>query len=94
MGTAFLKLGMSEQAASAYDQAIRRGLPFRMIWYQFGIFEAYFNVGRYGDVETIAQNVINDSRRNVEEAYYWRGAPSPNRGIPRKPSPHITTHWE
>jgi tetratricopeptide (TPR) repeat protein len=73
MGTAFLKLGMSEQAASAYDQAIRRGLPFRMIWYQFGIFEAYFNVGRYGDVETIAQNVINDSRRNVEEAYYWQG---------------------
>jgi tetratricopeptide (TPR) repeat protein len=73
MGTAFLRLGLDEQAAAAYDAAIQRRLPFRMIWYQFGIFEAYFNVGRYGDVSSIAQSVINDSGRNVEEAYYWQG---------------------
>lgn len=73
MGTAFLRLGLYEEAAAAYDNAMRQGLPFRMIWYQFGIFEAYYNVGRYGDVDSIAQSVINDSRGNVEEAYYWRG---------------------
>ena len=44
-----------------------------MIWYQFGIFEAYFNVERYGDVVSIAQDVINNSGGNVEEAYYWQG---------------------
>ncbi len=72
MGTAFLRLGMNDEAANAYDQSRRLGLPFRMIWYQFGIYEAYFNTGRYSDVLSISQTVINDSAGNIEEAYYWK----------------------
>ena len=37
-------------AASAFDEARRIGLPYRMLWYQFGPFEAYLRVGRYQDV--------------------------------------------
>jgi hypothetical protein len=73
MGTAFLKLGMNEQAASAYYQASSLGLPFRINWYQFGMFEAYFNTQHFDDVRSLAQSVINDSGGNVEEAYYWQG---------------------
>jgi tetratricopeptide (TPR) repeat protein len=35
------------EAATAFDQARTLGLPWRMIWYQFGPYRAYYNVGRY-----------------------------------------------
>jgi tetratricopeptide (TPR) repeat protein len=40
MGTNFVKLGMYDAAAQAYDQSISLGLPWRMMWYQFGPYEA------------------------------------------------------
>lgn len=73
IGTALTRLGRYEQAASAYDEATRRMLPFRMLWYQFGPFEAYFNVGRYDDVMGLVQNNLTNGAQYVEETYYWQG---------------------
>ena len=61
-------------AAIAYDQARAKGLPWRMSWYQFGMFEAYYNVGRYNDMIAIAQNNLNDGGGHyVEETFYYGG---------------------
>jgi hypothetical protein len=73
LGTSFLKLGMNQESTAAYDRARSLGLPFRINWYQFGMFEANFNAGHYSDVLSLAQSVIQDSGGNVEEAYYWQG---------------------
>lgn len=73
MGTAFDKLGMYEDAARAFDEATRLNIPFRMLWYQFGSFDAYFNVGRYGDVMALVDNNLTNGGQYVEETYYWQG---------------------
>jgi tetratricopeptide (TPR) repeat protein len=74
MGTALTKLGRDAEAAVAYDRARQIGLPWRMTWYQFGPFEAYFNVGRYDDVLSLAQaNLTNAGDFPVEETFYWQG---------------------
>jgi hypothetical protein len=73
IGTAYTKLGEYEQAAAAFDEAARRQLPFRMLWYQFGPFEAYLNVGRYDDVMALVQNNLTNAGGYVEETYYWQG---------------------
>lgn len=76
MGTAFTRLGQFEDAAVAFDQARRvefPELPWRMLWYQFGMYEAYFNVGRYEDVLSLVEiNLINGGQY-VEETFYWQG---------------------
>ena len=73
MGSALNRLGRYEEAAAAFDQAIAKRLPFRMLWYQFGPFEAYFNVGRYSDVLSLAQNNLATGADLVEETHYWMG---------------------
>ncbi len=74
MGTSFLALGMPREAAVAYDQARNYGLPWRMLWYQFGPFEAYYQVGRYDDMIALAQANLNDGGgQYVEETYYYGG---------------------
>lgn len=72
MGTALVKLERYQEAANAFDQARRRTLPWRMYWYQFGPFEAYYQVGRYEDVLSLAQSTLINAPE-LEEAYYWRG---------------------
>ena len=73
MGTSLVALGRRQEAAAAFDQANRTGkLPWRMYWYQFGAFEAYFHVGRYDDVLSLARINQNNSRE-LEETYYWQG---------------------
>jgi len=65
-----------EQAATAFDQArnVGEGLPWRMLWYQFAMYEAYNAVGRYQDTITLAQSVLNDGGGEfVEETYYYAG---------------------
>lgn len=63
-----------EFAAAAYDEARKHGLPWRMLWYQFGPFEAYNAVGRYQDVIDLAQANLNDGGgQYVEETYYYAG---------------------
>ncbi|NDJ60355.1 MAG: hypothetical protein GYB67_04470 [Chloroflexi bacterium] len=74
LGTNFVGLGMYEQAATAYDHARGLGLPWRMMWYQFGPFEAYLNVARYDEVIALAQSNLNDGGGQwVEETFYYAG---------------------
>ena len=72
MGTAYVALKDYANAALAYDQALKLGLPFRMQWYQFGPYEAYFYTGRYTDVLAYATASIANTPY-VEEAYFWQG---------------------
>ncbi|MAS34448.1 MAG: hypothetical protein CL610_10600 [Anaerolineaceae bacterium] len=74
MGTSLTRLGRYEEAADAYDLARRDGtLPWRIIWYQFGPFEAYFNAGRYDDVMALVDINLTNGAQYVEETYYWQG---------------------
>lgn len=72
MASALVDLGDYEQAAALYDDALSRELPWRMLWYQFGPFEAYLQTGRYDDVIALAQGV-NATTPGVEEMYYYTG---------------------
>lgn len=61
-------------AAGAFDYARANGLPWRMLWYQFGPFEAYNAVGRYQDSIDLAQSNLNDGGgQYVEETFYYAG---------------------
>lgn len=81
MGTNFVSLGMYDAAAQAYDQAVGLGLPWRMMWYQFGIYEAYYNTGRYDDMISIARQNQNDGGGHyVEETWYYLGLAREGRG--------------
>ncbi|MAU10958.1 MAG: hypothetical protein CL607_14140 [Anaerolineaceae bacterium] len=72
MGTSLVELGRYEEAANAYAQARRYDLPWRMFWYQFGPFVAFFESGRYEEVLVHAQTILSQAEE-LEEAYYWRG---------------------
>jgi tetratricopeptide (TPR) repeat protein len=69
LGTAYNALGDHEMAAAAFDQARAIGLPWRMLWYQFGPYEAYYEVGRYEDVILLSEVSLQD-RPYFEESYY------------------------
>ena len=62
-------------AAQAFDQAREIGLPYRMLWYQFGPYRAYYYTGRYQEVVDVASFAIDSVNTvpGLEEAYYWRG---------------------
>jgi len=72
IGTNFVALGEYESAAQAYDRARSLGLPWRMTWYQFGIFEAYYRTGRHTDVLALADATLK-STPYIEELWYYRG---------------------
>lgn len=72
VGTNLTALGRYDEAAAAYDQARLAGLPWRMLWYQFGPYEAYYQVDRYQDVITLAQATLAVAD-NLEESHYWLG---------------------
>jgi len=71
-------------AASAYDQARQIGLPYRMLWYQFGPYLSYFYMARYQDVVDLATFAIKSVTTvpGLEEAYYWRGQAEQSLGQP------------
>jgi tetratricopeptide (TPR) repeat protein len=73
MGTALVALERYEEAAVAYDQALQAGLPWRMLWYQFGPYEAYLQVGRLDDVLALGQANLTNGGGYVEETFYWMG---------------------
>jgi hypothetical protein len=74
LGTSLTRLGQFEQAAVAFDQARRIGtLPWRITLYQFGPFEAYYNVGRYEEVLSLVNSNLNNGGEYIEETYYWQG---------------------
>lgn len=72
MGTSLTLLGRYSEAARAFDQARQLELPWRMLWYQFGPFEAYYQTQRFDDVLSLAQGNLNNSAE-LEESYYWMG---------------------
>jgi tetratricopeptide (TPR) repeat protein len=71
VGSSYVLLGEYQKAATAFDQAqsVGNGLPFRILWYEFSPYEAYYNVGNYTNVIALTQT----SSLYVEETYYWRG---------------------
>jgi tetratricopeptide (TPR) repeat protein len=72
LGTNYNELGEYERAATAFDQARALGLPWRMLWYQFGPYEAYYQVGRNEDVLLLTDVTLKD-RPYFEESYYYQG---------------------
>ncbi len=73
LGDAYTRLGLYDEAASAFDRAFDLNMPWRTIWYRFGPFEAYYHVGRYNDVIQLTNTLDQSSQQYVEEAWYYRG---------------------
>ena len=71
LGTSLVGLGRYEDAASAFDEARKLGLPGRFLWYQFAPLDAYLQVGRYDDVNTLADSVL--AQIATEEPFYYKG---------------------
>ena len=69
-GMALAALGRYAEAAVAFDTARAIGLPWRMLWYQFGPLEAYLQIGRYQEVYTLTREVIA-AAPGIEEMYYY-----------------------
>jgi tetratricopeptide (TPR) repeat protein len=72
LGTSLTAQGRYVDAASAFDQARVIGLPWRMLWYQFEPFRAYYEAGRHAELLALADSVIATAG-NIEETYFWRG---------------------
>ena len=72
LGTNLLYFERYEEAADAYDQARRLGLPQRMTRYQFGPFFAYFHSGRIDELLTLTEYTLQRTP-NSEEALLWHG---------------------
>lgn len=73
MTSSLVMLEQHHEAASAFDRALQLQLPYRLLWYQFAPFEAYYHIGRYADMRNLADNVDRSSGYYVEEAWYYRG---------------------
>lgn len=73
LGTSLVALGQYERAGIAFDRARRAGVPWRMTWYQFGPYEAYYGAGRYEDVISLANASLGSGGEYVEETHYWHG---------------------
>ncbi len=63
-------------AASSFDQARNVGMPWRMLWYQFGVYRAYYETGRQREVYDLAQITLQDAGGGLEESYFWRASAS------------------
>lgn len=72
LGSSLTELGDYANATVAFDHARQIGLPWRMLWYQFGPFKAYFEAGRYNEVLALAQATLANTK-SIEEVYYWKG---------------------
>ncbi len=72
LGSELVALGRFPEAGQAYDQARQLGLPWRMLWYQFGPFQAYYQTQRYDEMIALADATLRTAD-NIEELYYWKG---------------------
>jgi tetratricopeptide (TPR) repeat protein len=72
LGTTLSKMERHEEAAVAFDKARSLKLPWRMLWYQFEIFDTYLALGRYDDVISLT-NANLAQANNLEESLYYRG---------------------
>lgn len=83
IGSSLTMLGQYQSATVAFDQSRNTGtqLPFRMLWYQFTPYEAYYNAGQYDQVLSLAQATLGTTPY-VEETWYWRGLVEAAKGQP------------
>lgn len=72
-GSSLTALGRYAEAADAFDQARRLGLPWRMLWYQFAPFRAYYETGRHQEVIALADATLSTSGPVIEELFFWKG---------------------
>jgi tetratricopeptide (TPR) repeat protein len=72
LGTNQLALGNSAAAVKSFDKADSLKLPWRMLWYQFGPFEANYAEGNYDSVIRLTTRALKTTG-DLEESYYWRG---------------------
>ncbi|MHB8629846.1 MAG: C39 family peptidase [Aggregatilineales bacterium] len=74
IGSSLTMLGQYQAATVAFDQSRNTGtqVPFRMLWYQFTPYEAYYNAGNYAQVMSLVQATLGTTPF-VEETWYWRG---------------------
>jgi hypothetical protein len=73
LGHSYTLLGNYEQAVQAFDQAFTHDMPWRVLWYLHQPFTAYFAMGRYNDILTLA-DTVQAGTVYVEELFYYRGA--------------------
>ena len=73
VGASLTLLGRHEEAATYFDEARRVGIPWRMTWYRFTPYEAYFAIGRFVDLSALLASSLNAGGEYVEETYFWRG---------------------
>jgi tetratricopeptide (TPR) repeat protein len=71
LGSDWVGLSRYEDAAAAFDRARVLGLPWRMLWYQYGPFRAAYETGRYPELIALADATIK-TKGNVEEIFYWK----------------------
>jgi tetratricopeptide (TPR) repeat protein len=72
LGSSLAAQGRFADATTAFDQARVIGLPWRMLWYQFSPFQAYYEAGRTEELIALADATIA-TVGNIEETYYWKG---------------------
>jgi tetratricopeptide (TPR) repeat protein len=72
LGSDLVALGQFDQAVMPYERARVIGLPWRMLWYQFGPFQAYYETGDYEQLAALADATIA-TQGEIEEVYYWKG---------------------
>lgn len=72
LGSDLVALEQYEEAAAAFDRARQIGLPWRMLWYQFTPFPAYYHTGRHQEVVALADATLRVTT-HLEELHYWRG---------------------
>ncbi|HYD35705.1 MAG TPA: C39 family peptidase [Vitreimonas sp.] len=60
------------EAVAAFNKALTFSFPEHFLWYQFDLFEAYFQVGEYDKVLELTDHLLKEAGE-VEEARYYRG---------------------
>ena len=68
-----------EEAAQAFDEARKIGLPQRMLRYQFGPFFAYYNANRMEDLDVLVDYALRITDVS-EEVQIWKGWAEYRRG--------------
>ena len=79
-GTSLVCLQDYANAAIAFDTAFGlypdielNSRPYRILWYETGVYDAYYYTSRYQDVINLANQTLGDMAEPVlEESYYWR----------------------
>lgn len=81
IGSSLTALKRYAEATRFFDQSRNTGtqIPYRMLWYQFGPYEAYYNIGNYDEVLAMV-NVTLGTSQFLEESWYWRGMVEAARG--------------